>query len=273
MFLEWLFWLVATCPEGTKPLIHPLSQSPQKCTIGVSICGQGYQCQNADSTAIVGFCCTTPDTRPTRTFSSRRAGTLYSMEPPEVTLPPMAVVARPEEALLIEQWRPEIRLVDIQKEMDRINELTHKKNVLTRPLSSNQRRAPQQRTSNGPKCPSPMSPLMYMDTSLPLSCDLNSDTPCPAPAECTYAFNDPEFRTLCCLQNDFEDIDELFGVYTKYPAFEKRLTSTTSLRMPTTTPITTTIRQTEATSTLPLSRPSAFVASSTGKHHFNSSFH
>lgn len=70
----------------------------------------GYSCQNSDSLAIVGFCCTLG--KPSEVYLGNGRRSLYSLEVEEKNKPlSQHPIKRPNDLFNIEQWRPELRLV------------------------------------------------------------------------------------------------------------------------------------------------------------------
>ncbi|KAE9550073.1 hypothetical protein FO519_006722 [Halicephalobus sp. NKZ332] len=217
--------VTASCPQSTTPYLDNVSNQPQKCTIGVSVCSSGYSCQNTDPLAIVGFCCSLG--KPSA-LNPGRGRSLYTLEIEEKNRPlGEKALRRPLDLFNIEQWRPELRLVDIQKEIDKAEEIQILKKHSKKPPVFYNRKA--QLLLSRPKCPPPMSPLLYMETSLPLSCKIGSEPGCPAPSQCIRAHEDPLHRSLCCVQADAEDIDEMLGIFPKYTSTSAPTSTTTTV--------------------------------------------
>ena len=49
-----------------------------------------------------------------------------------------------------------------------------------------------------------------------------------APSQCTFAHEDPLHRTLCCIQADAEEIDEMLGIINRYTSPPPTTTTTLS---------------------------------------------
>ncbi len=53
-----IIWIAAQCPNNARPYINSLSNRPQKCTVGVTLCNAvGYRCMSRDANSLIGFCC------------------------------------------------------------------------------------------------------------------------------------------------------------------------------------------------------------------------
>ncbi|CAJ0582961.1 unnamed protein product, partial [Mesorhabditis spiculigera] len=225
--------VTATCPESTKPYIDAVSSRPVICTVGVTLCADGFVCQSAYPGDLIGFCCTFSPKTTQLILSELRTHQMsknlsIAEEPPKNSTEseisnPLAVSHHESISDFYSNNHenrvqnshietPIRRIIDIQKEVDAAAESIGFYNTMPPVFSSTTPKS----TFKYLECPGDSSPVFYPGTQLLMECSAakNKEFDCPEKAECVLALNDLFGRSVCCQPSE-ASTEEIFLVTPK----------------------------------------------------------
>uniref|UniRef100_A0A1I7WSI6 BPTI/Kunitz inhibitor domain-containing protein n=1 Tax=Heterorhabditis bacteriophora TaxID=37862 RepID=A0A1I7WSI6_HETBA len=184
----------AECPTNTEPYLDPITRNPHKCTVGVTTCSYGYTCQSTRD-EIIGFCCSVSKSGLKSYLNKiigakmRKTNDAYKYYTSSSDLS----FIRPSE--IMNDFKPEKRIVDIQKQIDKSAEAT------ITPSRSSQLET---LSLSSPSCPEDARPQYFDGTQLTMECTpaIGLTNKCGKLAKCVAAPKDIFRRFVCCFFSD-----------------------------------------------------------------------